>query len=95
MRNLGPPRGPVGLITEQRDLLNLLRGAAEELAGAVDFEAVVVEQLPDLQDFLDVARAVAPVAGAVLLRAQGRELLLPVAQDVAFTPLYSATSRML
>ena len=47
------------------------------LARAVDRELLLVQQIPNDEDRLDVARTVAPVAGPVLLGAQRRETRSP------------------
>ena len=54
----------------------------EDLAGAGDGVALVVEQALDAERHLDVALAVETLAGAAFVGLELRELGLPEAQDV-------------
>ena len=55
---------------------------AQARAGPFDGEALVVEQVADAQEQLDVLPPVEPLPRTRLLRLDGVELGLPVAQDV-------------
>ena len=75
--------GRLGLIRHRPRCRTLAAGFGFELLLRTgDREALVVEQLLDAQDRLDVLAPIDALAGAVLGRRQGRELRLPVAQDV-------------
>src|SRR5262249_35063924 len=62
----------------------------KKLARSIDGEALLIQKMLDAQQELDVFAPVKPVAGPGLLGAQGRELRLPVAQDVGLDAQHDA-----
>src|SRR5690242_3082265 len=73
-----------GLAQAQVQLLRarLARLGQEPLLGTLEGEALVVQQRLDALDELDVARAIEPLAGRVLLGPEQLELRLPVAEHI-------------
>src|SRR6185503_20364416 len=60
------------------------------LARAIDGEALLIQQMLDLQQQLDVLAPVQSVTGAGFFGTQRRKFRLPVAEHVSFEPEHSA-----